>query len=136
MDRRQIEKILSIAISPGAYEDEAIAALLKAREVVKKNPSLAHPAPPSTLPPPIVPAPDHSIQFRATQIAPSWFPIFIGNLSEQAYGLGLKSKLSCDFSVTPTALDIRCDGPKDACEMFETHLKWLIAYVNAQQARD
>ena len=42
MDRKKIEKMLAVAISPGAYEEEAIAALRKAREIVKQNPLLAH----------------------------------------------------------------------------------------------
>jgi hypothetical protein len=37
MDRKRIEKMLAVAISPGAYEEEAISALRKAREVVKKK---------------------------------------------------------------------------------------------------
>jgi Protein of unknown function (DUF2786) len=36
MDRKKIEKMLAVAISPGAYEEEAIAALRKAREIVKQ----------------------------------------------------------------------------------------------------
>ena len=47
MDRKQIDKMIAVALSPGAYEEEAIVALRKAREVVKKNPALAHPEPPA-----------------------------------------------------------------------------------------
>ena len=97
MNRDQIDKILAVAISPGAYEHEAIAALLKAREIVQKNPSLAHPSPAPTSTAPPVPPPDHSIQYRVDNIIPFWLSIFLSNLSEQAYGLGLRSKLSCDF---------------------------------------
>jgi hypothetical protein len=129
MDRKRIEKMLAVAISPGAYEEEAISALRKAREVVKKNPLLAHPAPPTPAP---VPAPDHSVQYRATNISPFWLNIFIGGLSEQAYGLGLRSKFSFDFGVAPTAVDIRCDGPKASCESFEAHLNWVVGYINSQ----
>ena len=43
MNRKQIDKMIAVALSPGAYEEEAIVALRKAREVVKKNPELAHP---------------------------------------------------------------------------------------------
>jgi hypothetical protein len=90
MDRKRIEKMLAVAISPGAYEEEAISALRKAREIVKKNPLLAYPAPPMPAPVP-VPAPDHSVQYRATNISPFWLNIFVGGLSEQAYGLGLEA---------------------------------------------
>jgi hypothetical protein len=46
--------------------------------------------------------------------------------SQEAYGLGLKSKMVTDFSVSPMAFDIRCDGPKMACDAFEKHVTWLI----------
>src|ERR1700694_1245198 len=68
---KRIEKMLAVAISPGAFEEEAIAALRKAREFVKQNPSLAHPEPPS--PPAItVPIPDHSIEYKVANINPFW----------------------------------------------------------------
>jgi len=136
MNREQFEKILAVAINPGAYEKEAVAALLKAREIVRENPSLAHRAPePPPPPPPAVPPPAHSIQYRATHVAPEWSLIFLGSLSAEAYGLGLRSKFSCDFKETPTAFDIRCDGPKAACDLFATHLNWIIGYINDQQAK-
>jgi hypothetical protein len=132
MDRKKIEKMLAVAISPGAYEEEAIAALRKAREVVKQNPSLAHPIPPPPAPLLSVPPPDHSVEYRATNILPSWLNVLVGSLSQEAYGLGLRSKFSFDFSVTPTAVDIRCDGPKIACDAFEVHLHWLADFINLQ----
>jgi hypothetical protein len=131
MSREKIEKMLAVAISPGAYEAEAIAALRKAREVVKLNPSLAHPVPPPA-PTVSVPPADHSVQYRATNIRPTWLNNFVGNLSEQAYGLGLRSKFSFDFTVLPTAVDIRCDGPKAACDTFDAHLNWLVNFINSQ----
>jgi hypothetical protein len=132
LDRKQIEKILAVALSPGAYEQEAIAALRKAREIVKANPALAHPEPPPTPKPPPAPKPDHSIQYRVSKISPFWLGIFMSNVSEEAYGLGLKSKLSCDFSESLTAVDIRCDGAEAACAAFATHLEWLLNYINSQ----
>jgi Protein of unknown function (DUF2786) len=33
MDRKRIEKMLAVAINPGVYEEEAISALRKAREI-------------------------------------------------------------------------------------------------------
>jgi hypothetical protein len=41
MSRDRFDKIIAIAVNPGAYEEEAIAALLKARQLAKENPSLA-----------------------------------------------------------------------------------------------
>jgi hypothetical protein len=132
LDRKRVDKILAVALSPGAYEEEAIVALRKAREIVKANPVLAHPEPLLIPPSPPEPKPDHSIQYRVSNITPFWLGIFLSNLSEQAYGLGLKSKLSCDFSESLTAVDIRCDGTEAACEAFVTHLKWLNNHINSQ----
>jgi hypothetical protein len=44
-DRDRFNKVLAIAVNPGSYEQEAIAALRKARDFVKTDPSLAHPPP-------------------------------------------------------------------------------------------
>lgn len=129
-DRERFEKVLAIAINPGAYENEAISALRKARELVKKDRSLAHP-PPAPAPKPAPPG-DDSLEIKITRIGPFWLNILLSNLSQEAYGLGLKSKLTCDFSETPTAVNIRCDGPRDACATFRVHLKWLIDYINSQ----
>jgi hypothetical protein len=35
MSRDRFDKIIAIAVNPGAYEEEAIAALLKARQLAK-----------------------------------------------------------------------------------------------------
>jgi hypothetical protein len=132
MNRKQIDKMIAVALSPGAYEEEAIVALRKAREVVKKNPKLAHPEPPPAPTPLPTPPSDHSIQYTVSKIPQFWVPIFLSNLSEQAYGLGLRSKLSCDFSETLRTVDIRCDGPKAACDAFIEHLNWLLNHINSQ----
>jgi len=134
MDRKQIDKMIAVALSPGAYEREAIAALLKAREVVQKNPALAHPEPPA---PPPAPKPDHSIQYTVSYVTMDWLPILLGNLSEQAYGLGLRSKFSPDYSQTErgVVVDIRCDGLEAACDSFVAHLNWLLTHINSQLAK-
>src|SRR5580704_976109 len=119
-DRDRFNKVLAVAINPGSYEQEAIAALRKARDFAKNDPSLAHPPPPP--PTPVMkgaPPDEASLQSKVTNITRFWLPIFLSNLSEQAYGLGLKSKLSCDFSVSPTTVNIRCDGSNEA---FQAHL--------------
>ena len=124
---------MAVALSPGAYEEEAISALRRAREIVKKNPTLAHPeAPPPTPPSTPPPKPEHSIEYHVTKITQVWLGVFLSNISEKAYGLGLRSKLSLDFSELPTAVDIRCDGTKEACDLFVKHLQWLIGYINSQ----
>jgi hypothetical protein len=135
-DRDRFNKVLAVAINPGAYEREAIAALRKARDLVKTDPSLAHPPPPPPTPVMKGAPPDESLlQSRVTNITRFWLSIFLSNLSEQAYGLGLKSKLSCDFSVTPAAVNIRCDGSKKGCEAFQAHLDWLIGHINSQSKK-
>jgi hypothetical protein len=132
--RDRFNKVLAVAINPGSYEQEAIAALRKARDLVKTDPSLAHPPTPT----PVmkgVPPDESSLQSKVTNITRFWLPIFLSNLSEQAYGLGLKSKLSCDFSVTPTTVNIRCDGSKKGCDAFQAHLNWLIRHINSQSKK-
>jgi hypothetical protein len=135
-DRARFNKVLAVAINPGSYEQEAIAALRKARDLVKTDPTLAHPPP---LPPAAVikgtPSDQSSIESKVTNITRFWLPIFLSNLSEQAYGLNLKSKLSCDFSVVPTTVSIRCDGSKKGCEAFQAHLNWLVKHINSQSKK-
>jgi hypothetical protein len=43
-NRERLQKIVALAINPGAIEAEAIAALHSARQLVKQNPALAHPS--------------------------------------------------------------------------------------------
>ena len=132
-ERDRFNKVLAVAINPGSYEQEAIAALRKARDFVKTDPSLAHPpSPPQTPVIKRVPSDEASLQSKVTNITRFWLPIFLSNLSAQAYGLGLKSKLSYDFSVVPNTVNIRCDDSKRGCEVFEAHLNWLIAHINSQ----
>jgi hypothetical protein len=131
MDRKQIDKIIAVALNPGAYEQEAVAALRRAREIVKNNPQLAHPdsPPPPKLPSTPPPKPEHSIEYKVSKVTLFWAPIVLSNLSEKAYGLGLRSKFSCDFA--EEWVDIRCDGPKEACDLFVVHLQWLINHINS-----
>ena len=131
-DRDRLEKVIAVALNPGAYEEEAITALRKARELVRQDPELAHspPPPPSPLEPP---SPvEHSLDFEVTKIPPYWINIFTNNVSEAAYGLGLKSKIVVELEAAPRVIQIRCDGPKQACAVFEAHLNWLITYINTQ----
>jgi hypothetical protein len=130
-DRDRFNKIIAVAVNPGAYEEEAVAALRRARELVKQNPSLAHPPPPAP-PPPKPPISDTSLEIRLTNISDYWLNIVADSISQEAYGRGLKSKISYYFKQVPPALNVRCDGPKNACASFQAHLDWLIKYVNSQ----
>jgi hypothetical protein len=68
-DKKRYEKVLAVAINPGAYEGEAIAALLRARELVKRNPALAYPPLPPMPPRPKPAHPDEaSFQAKVTNI--------------------------------------------------------------------
>ena len=125
--RHLFDKVLAVAVNPGAYETEAIAALRKARELVKQDPSLAHPP---SLPKPSSPS-EMSYQVTLTNVTPFWLRIVLNNLSEQAYGLGLKSKMVCDFK-TPTAVNVRCDGSRQACKAFQEHLNLVLDHINTQ----
>ena len=133
MDRKKLDKVLAVAINPGAFEEEAIAALRKAREIIKQHPSLAHPEP---VAPPVIPPPDDSIEFKITNVKPFWMMILVSSLSQEAYGLGLRSKISFDYDVVPVAVDIRCDGSSAACVKFKAHLEWIIGYINSQPPQD
>jgi len=82
-DRERLDKVLAIAINPGAYEGEAIAALRKARELVKKDPSLAHSQPvPVSNPHPASPG-DDALEIKVTQISQFWLNIFLNSLSAE-----------------------------------------------------
>ena len=129
--RDKFEKILAVAINPGAYEDEAIAALRKARELVQTDPTLAHREPPA---PPVISPPEASYAARITNIQSDWLNVVINSLSQEAYGLGLRSKITCDFSVLPYAVEVRCDGDRQACDKFKAHVAWVIEFVNKKVA--
>jgi hypothetical protein len=88
-DRARLNKVLAVAINPASYEQEAIAALRKARDLVRTDPTLAHPPPPA--PAYVIkgtPSDQSSLESKVTNITRFWLPIFLSNLSEQAYGLG------------------------------------------------
>lgn len=125
----RLDKVLAVAISPGAYEQEAVAALHKARELVKKEPNLAFDLPSMT-------SSDQSdeVSFEAeiSGISEFWLPILINSLSERAYALGLRSKFTCDLA-TPATVHVRCDGRKAACETFNEHLSLLAEYIRSRQ---
>jgi hypothetical protein len=62
-DRDRLEKVIAVALNPGAYEEEAFTALRKARELVRQDPQLAHAPPPPTPAPEPPPPVEHSLAF-------------------------------------------------------------------------
>ncbi len=129
-NRTRFEKIIAIAMDPGAFEDEAIAALRKARELIRQDPGLKEP---EIRPPKVEPA-EASFKSRITNVQNDWLTILMSNLSQEAYGLGLKSKIVCDYSERLTTVEVRCDGSADACKKFQGHVDWLIQYINKKVA--
>jgi len=126
-DKDRLDKVLAVAINPGAYEQEAVAALHKARELVKRDPNLAFDPLPCH-----DPADEASFEAEISGVSEFWLPILLNTLSEQAYVLSLKSKLTCDFA-TPTTVHVKCDGRQTACEAFKEHLNSLTEYIHSRQ---
>jgi hypothetical protein len=134
-DKGRLDKVLAVAINPGAYEQEAVAALRKARELVKREPNLAFDLPSMRRPLPWLDSADEvSIEVEINGVSEFWLPIVLNTLSEQAYVLRLKSKFICDFA-TPTTVRVKCDGRETACEAFKEHLDWLVEYIHSRRCR-
>src|SRR5215470_14885509 len=114
LGRERFDKIIAIAVNPATYEEEAITALRKARELVKEDRALAHPAPPPP-PAPEPREPHYYFQVEITNIPSDWLTLVAHRLSKEAYALGLKSKIEYDFSDIPAALNVRADGCWGAC---------------------
>jgi len=128
----RLDKVLAVAINPGAYEQEAVAALHKARELVRKEPNLAFDLPTSPLPSPD-PADEASFEVEISGVSEFWLPIVVNTLSEQAYALRLKSQFISDFG-TPTTVRIKCDGRETGCEAFKKHLDSLVEYIHSRRS--
>jgi hypothetical protein len=128
----RLDKVLAVAINPGAYEQEAVAAFHKAREWLRAIQIL-----PSALPSPryrlprLDPADEASFEIVISGISEFWLPILLNALSEQTYVLELKSKIICDFA-TPTTVHVKCDGREMACEAFNEHLNSLVEYIRSR----
>jgi hypothetical protein len=87
-DRERLTKVLTLAMHPQTIPEEATAAFLRARELVKANPSLAHPpAPPKQPARPPAPPPQATYTSTITSVHPDWVLILVGSLSSQAYKL-------------------------------------------------
>jgi hypothetical protein len=131
----RLDKVLAVAINPGAYEQEAVAALHKARELVKREPHLAFDLRSARYPLPSADsAGEASFEVEINGVSEFWLPILLNALSEQAYVLGLKSKIISDFA-TPTTVNVKCDGRDTACEAFKEHLNSLIEYIHCRQCK-
>lgn len=129
----RLDKVLAVAINPGAYEQEAVAALRKARQLVQREPALAFNLPSTNYPLPwLDPADEASFEVEISGVSEFWLPIVINTLSEQAYVLKLKSKFICDFE-TPTTVHLICDGRETACEAFKEHLNALVGYIHSRR---
>jgi hypothetical protein len=134
-DRDRFEKVLALAINPGAVEGEAIAALHRARQLVKQNPSLAHP--PQQPPAPVQqPSLQATFKVKITSVHPDWILILVGLLSKRAYELELRSKIEFDFGERLTAIYVVCDGSQASCTVFEKHIEWCVNYINQQLKRE
>jgi hypothetical protein len=128
--RARFKKIIAIAMDPGAFEDEAIVALCKARELIREDPTLKEP----DIQPPKVEPPEASYEARITNIQDDWLNALTNSLSQEAYGLGLRSKITRDFSIVPYAVEVRCDGSADACKKFDAYVDRLIQFINEEVA--
>jgi hypothetical protein len=129
----RLDKVIAVAINPGAYEQEAVAALRRARQLVKRDPALAFDFPSLSFPLPWVdPADEASFEAELSGVSEFWLPIVLNTLSEQAYILGLKSKFTCDFA-TPTTVRVKCDGRDTACEAFQEQFDSLVEYIHSRR---
>jgi Protein of unknown function (DUF2786) len=129
----RLDKVLAVAINPGAYEPEAVAALRKARQLVKRDPALAFNLQSMVYPLPwLDPADEVSFEVEISGVWEFWLPIVLNTMSEQAYVLRLKSKFICDFA-TPTTVHVKCDGRETACEAFKEHLNSLVGYIHSRR---
>jgi hypothetical protein len=125
----RLNKVLAVAVNPGAYEREAVAALHKARELIKRDPNLAFDLPSMSG---LDPAHEASFESEISGISEFWLPILLNALSDRAYTLRLRSKLICDFAI-PTTVQVICDGPVASCEAFEEHVNLLLEYIRSRQ---
>jgi hypothetical protein len=129
----RLDKVLAVAINPGTYEQEAVVALRKARQLVQKDPALAFDPP--SLSYSLLwldPADEASFEVEISGVYEFWLPIVLNTLSEQSYILRLNTKFICDFA-TPTTLRIKCDGRDTACEAFKEHLDSLVGYIHSRR---
>ena len=131
-DREKFAKVLALAINPGAIEEEAAAALRRLRELVKRNPTLAHlPIPPAPLDPQPSPS-STTLNVRVTTVHPDWLLILVSLISQSAHFLALRYRIGFDFNEIPTALTLVCEGTDTACTSMSNQVTWCVNYINSQ----
>jgi hypothetical protein len=130
-NRKKLDKIIAVAVNPGAYEEEGYNGPAQGSRVGAREPfsctsragrSASKVATCAGL---LLPDANHEY-FRATPTSDRDWP------PAEAYGLGLKSKLELEFveGAARYTLNARVDGPKLGCETFDRYVKWLIEFHN------
>src|SRR5262245_36921440 len=94
-ERNRFQKVIAVAVNPGAQEPEAIAALRRARELVRENPALAHPPTPEQVP--AQRKPEATYKAKITNINNDWIAILMSLLSKDAHRFGLLCRFDVDF---------------------------------------
>jgi hypothetical protein len=105
----------------------------KARELVRRDPDLAFSLLPGEHPLSCADLADEaSFEVNVSGVHDFWLPILLNTLSEQAYVLGLKSQLTCDFA-TPTTVHVKCNGRETSCKAFDDYIHVLMEYIDSRQ---
>jgi hypothetical protein len=131
-DREKFAKVLALAINPGAIEGEAVAALLRLRELVKQSPTLAHLPLPPPPPDPQPSLPSTTLNVRVTTVHPDWLLILVSLISQSAHFFALRYRIDFDFNEIPTALTLVCEGTNTACTSMSNQVTWCVNYINSQ----
>ena len=114
---------------PQTVPQEAHAAFLRARQIVKANPSLAH-SPTSEAVSVAKPSREATFEATVTSVHPDWVLILVDALSRSAYKLDLKYQIAFDFSQSLTAINFTCRGSNQSCEAMEGQVSWVINYID------
>ena len=128
-DRDRLQKVLTLAMHPQTVPQEAHAAFLRARQIVKANPSLAH-SPASEAVSVAKPSREATFEATVTSVHPDWVLILVDALSRSAYKLDLKYQIAFDFSQSLTAINFTCRGSNQSCEAMEGQVSWVINYID------
>src|SRR6516225_8132507 len=132
-DRDRLQKVLTLAMHPQTVPQEAHAAFLRARQIVKANPSLAH-SPVSEAVSAAKPPREATFEATITSVHPDWVLILVDALSRSAYKLDLKYQIAFDFSQSLTAINFICHGSKQSCEAMESQVNWVINYIDDEMS--
>ena len=127
-DRDRLQKVLTLAMHPQTVPQEAHAAFLRPRQIVKANPSLAH-SPASEAVSVAKPSREATFEATVTSVHPDWV-LILDALSRSAYKLDLKYQIAFDFSQSLTAINFICHGSKQSCEAMEGQVNWVINYID------